>query len=352
MWIPLHGEEVALVHPHKGNFYSAGDTVELSAKVLGSVFLIGSEIHIFGDVEGDVIATGGTIVIAGRVTGNLRLAGGLIIIDGSVGKDVFIMGGNVHLSSSSHVEGSIAIAGSAVNLDGTVMGGGRVTASTLRILGSIQGNLKASVEKFMIGPTGVIQGDLTYTSANDAHFERGSQVFGNVLFQPSIFGEALRGHWRQWALFLSRYTGLLMNFFFTFVLGWIMIHFFHDKLHRAIDCLRMHPIRCFFFGILAVILLPLFSFFLFISILGLPIGLALLVLSVLTFYTAKVVTLVWASGAFFFRLGFKRDSVVAYLFMLLLFFPLTQIPTIGSLLSLFVTLIGLGAFLKGKKRVT
>ncbi|NGX58951.1 MAG: hypothetical protein KR126chlam3_00093 [Chlamydiae bacterium] len=328
---------------HEGDYFAAGKTIEISGVVNGDVYAVGSQIIIDGHVLGSVIASGLSIEISGIVNENVRLAGGQIEINGTIGRNVTAAAGNIQFATRSSVGGNVVITGGIVDLYGNIKGDLSFSSSNARLLGDVGKNVKANVGKFRIGSKANIAGNLNYSSPEEARISPGAEINGNVLYKPSQVSKFFKGKWQKRIFLGSRMVGILMNFVFSFVLGTVFLKVFPRKLKKTLDKLQNAPWKSLWTGLLVLILLPIVCLILFITILGFPIGLALLAISVLGFYTAKIFPIIWSMNALLPKIHMKQNSLVGLAIGLILFFLFVQVPFLGALLMAVFTLLGLGA---------
>lgn len=333
---------------HEGDYFATGGNIEVSGVVKGDVYAFGAHVIVDGRVEGDVIASGGTLEIGGEVLGNARLAGGQVEVHGTIRRNVTIMGGNVQISEGGAIGGNGVITGGMVDLAGRVGGDLTLTASTSRISGQVGDNVKAYVGQLRVTSKASVGGNLEYSSNTEAVIDSGAEIRGKLIYHPSVVQEVFKGKWKKDFLVGSKITGLLMNFLFSFVIGIIFIKMFPKRLKGALEILKKRPWRAFWYGILISVLLPVACLILFITILGFPIALALVALSLLGFYSAKVVPIVYLSNRFFPKMGMKKNGIWVFFWGLILFFLVSHIPFIGGLFSLIFIFLGLGAIVLGK----
>lgn len=333
---------------HQGDYFASGGSVEISGIVKGDVYAVGSQIIIDGIVEGDVIATGGTLNISGEVRGSVRLAGGQIELNGKVGRNATLMGGNIQLSPTSVIGSNAVITGGVLDIAGEIGGNATLTASNVRLSGKIGGNILAYLGTLRISSKAAIGGNVEYSSTSEAKIDPGAEIGGIVSFKRSFAKELLHGKWTKGMIFGSRFTGILMNFLFSFVSGLIFLKIFPRRLKGILNILDKRPWKAFWIGILSAILLPISCLILFVTILGFPFALALLAIGLLGFYAAKVFFIIWVSDRIFHKLRFKKNSLWVLFLGLLLFFLFVQIPFLGRLLSIVATLLGLGAAVLGR----
>jgi hypothetical protein len=141
----------------------------------------------------------------------------------------------------------------------------------------------------------------------------------------------------------SKLAGILMNLFFTLLIGLILIRIWPNVFTRSLNNLKNHLTKCLGQGVLFIVVVPLLGLLLLITILGIPIAVTLIAFSVLGLYTAKIHTLYYLSE----RLKHKsfRKWGVGYVYSVLCvgYFLLQIIPYVSTGLSCLFTLAGLGA---------
>ncbi|NGX39902.1 MAG: hypothetical protein KR126chlam1_01239 [Chlamydiae bacterium] len=330
---------------HEGDYFTAGGTVEISGLVKGDVYAFGAQIVVDGEVEGDVIACGGSISISGVVRGSCRLFGGQMEINGVVGKSVTAMGASLQVAPKSHIGNNLVFTGGLLDLSGTVGQNAMINASKARVGGRVLGNLKGSFGHLRLGSKAFIGGDVDYKSAKEAGVASGAEIRGKIVYKPSAMNGIFKGRWKEGLLIGTHFMGLIMNFLFSFVIGWVFLRFLTKRLNGALRILNENPWRAFWVGLLTVILVPIVALVLLITIVGFPFALALSAIGVLGFYSAKIFPILWLGNAIFPKMGLKKNSLMLYFVGLVLFFALVQIPVVGWIISIAFTLLGVGALL-------
>src|SRR3990167_2378864 len=71
-----------------GNYYAAGNSVEVAGAVESDLIVAGGSVVVSGAVGGDVIVAGGNVRVSGPVGGNIRVIGGNVEILGTVARNV------------------------------------------------------------------------------------------------------------------------------------------------------------------------------------------------------------------------------------------------------------------------
>jgi predicted acyltransferase (DUF342 family) len=343
--LSLYGNTGTLPFGQKveGNYFSIGSNVELSGTVIGDAYLMGSQVFVDGRVQGDLLVIGGNVDISGDVSGNIRLIGGQVSISGRVGRNVTLLAGNALLSSVGKIEGAIVCAGGNVELGSWIGGEASIAASHLRVSSSIGKDLDAYVGEMRLTSRARIGGDVEYKSNETAIVDEGAVIKGELIHRSSLVHGLLEGKWLHVLLIGSKIAATLMNFLYTFVIGWIVLKIFPRKLTGALYALQTTPWKALAFGLMVLVLLPLVSLILLMTVLGAPFALTLIALNIVAFYTAKIFCIFWASNHLFMRIGLKPNRLSTFFLGLILYFLLLPIPIFGFLLSWASMIFGMGA---------
>jgi cytoskeletal protein CcmA (bactofilin family) len=343
---PTSADEVVAVRAgeiYKGDFFGLGDSIEISGIVEGDVYLLGSQIMIDGIVQGDVIAIGGSVDVAGKVMGNVRILAGQVTIGGEVTRNTTLIAANAQMPFSGDVGGNVIILAGNSDLAATIGGNAMAVASNLRVSSNIQKNLEVYVGQMRITSKARIHGDLSYRSNEVASIDPSARVFGKIVYHPSLFHNMLDMPILRGVIIGSKIAGILMNFLYTFVIGIIFIRMFPRKLESTLHTLQEKPVKSLGFGLVLLILLPLVSLLLLMTVLGAPFALTLIALNIISFYTAKVFSILWASNWLFSKIGWKRNKIPTLAFGQVIYYILTTIPFLGFFIAFFSMLFGLGA---------
>ncbi len=328
---------------HEGNFFAAGDSVEILGTVNGDVYIFAGQAIVEGIVNGDVLGCGGSFDISGTIKNNCRIASGQVLISGAIGNNVTAVAGNLQMLSSASVGGSLVATAGNVDLAAAISKTATVVASNLRISAPIGGSVEAYVGQMHLTSKAVIGGNVDYQSTDVAWLEQGATIKGAVTHHPSFVHSLVRGTWIQGMLVGTKVVALLMNFFYTLVVGIILIKAFPKNLDAALHVLRKTPLKALSYGVMLLVLLPLASLILLITILGAPFALTLIAANIIGLYTAKIYSILWASNWAFARLKMKPNRMPTLILGLVVYFCLVQIPVAGNILAFASMVIGLGA---------
>ena len=328
---------------HQGDFFALNESVEISGEIYGDAYVMAGQAVIDGTIHGDLLIAAASIDVSGKVTGNIRSLGGQILVSGHVGNNVTALAGNVQFLPSATIMGNVVATAGNVYLSADVGGDATVVASYLRASSSIRKSLDAYIGSLRLTSKALIGGDLNYRSNTIALIEPGAQIQGVVNYYPSFVQEIIQGTWIHTVLIGSKVVTLLMNFAYTLVVGIILIKLFPRNLESALLNLKTHPWKSFAFGLVLLILLPLISLILLMTILGVPFALTLIAANIIGFYTAKIYSIFWASNWFFGKLNFKASRLPTLFMGLIAYFILAAIPYAGIVIGFVAMLFGLGA---------
>lgn len=236
-------------------------------------------------VCGNVSVYGGSATVLGHVNGNVTVVGGSADIAGRVDGNVTAIGGSIHLRSSATIGG---------NVDAV---GGSITRSA------------------------------------------GATVNGNV--EQGLVGGDAAPHW------FGVFDGASFPWFhvlFWALAGLIVAVVFPTPLRRVRDVARREPAMSFAAGLAALFFGVLAALVLFITCLGIPIAL-LMVLALWLAWIVGTVALGYWIGEGLLRMGSTHDRspVVAAVLGVTLLSLFEAIPCLGGVISFVAGFMGLGA---------
>ncbi len=328
---------------YQGDYFAFGDSVEISGEVNGDVYILANQIVIDGKVNGDLIAAGGSIDVSGAIAQNIRCVAGQVLLSGTVGNNVTAVAGNVQLLASGSIGNNAVITAGNVDLSSKIGSDATIVASNLRISSYIAHKIQAYVGQLRITSRAHIVGGIDYRSSSVAWVDQGAVIEGQVTHHPSLVHELVKGTWIQKLLVGSKVVALLMNFLYTLVVGIVLIKMFPKNLESALHVLKTHPWKAFSWGLMLLILLPLASLILLMTILGVPFALTLIAANIIGFYTAKIYSIFWVSNWVLGKFKFRISRMAALPIGLVLYFFLISIPILGAVLSFAAMLFGMGA---------
>lgn len=332
----------------KDFFLAAGDLVMISGKVMGDVIVGAGELTIDGVIEGDLLAVGGVIHLSGEVTQDVRVAGGDVRISGSVGGNVIAVGGSIDIAKSAEIKGGVLVAGGVATINGLI-GGDLLAGIGMLTIGSvIEGDAEAAVETLILASGAQIGGDLTYYSDEEPLIDEAAIVSGETIKKD--VPEYLRTQKFPATQGLLKDIGRkkvetrFLSFVMMLVLGSVLLKFFPNYISGVSSTVRDKFWPSMGKGFLLVIGVPIASFLLLISIVGIPFSLLALTFLAIVIYLSKIFIAVCLGEFLFDKLGRKKTKYLPFALGLIGYYALRALPIIGGLTGLAVMLLGLGAF--------
>jgi cytoskeletal protein CcmA (bactofilin family) len=335
-----NGTEVVIAPGESLNedLFATGQTVTIAGQVTGDVFAMAQSVVVTGTIDGDLIAGGQQVVVDGTVTGDVRAAGAVVTVNGRVARSVTSLAQQVNVSSGGQVGGSVVAAAETISTFGSVGRGLTGGAGTLALAGPIGGDVLAWTERLSFGPNSRIAGDLEYASEREATVPAGV-VAGRTQYtrvepeerQPSV----LNGLFDFGSLIWLIGAGLL---------GAAVVMLSPRASARAVELGRQRPVPTFGVGLLGFVAVPIIAVLIGVTLVGLPIAVALAgayVAAVMLAWPA-VGLIVGTEVARRARRGEPLPVLAALALGLILLHLVTHVPVLGGLVGFCALLFGLG----------
>jgi cytoskeletal protein CcmA (bactofilin family) len=330
--------------------FMAGDEVVVQGAVAGDAFLAGGRVAVTAPVAGDVMVAGGSVTVSADVGQDVYVAGGSVSADSRIAGNVRMAGGSIDLQPRTRIEGSATLAGGRVGVQGSVGRGLQAFGQHVVIDGAIGGDVEVAAQQLVVGPNAHIDGTLRYRGPGEPQIAPGSEILGGIA--PRAFeGQQAYSGWSQddgpgrFIVSLGRFLWALG----VFLLGSVMVLLMPAFTRRATSAVGAEPLVSIGFGIAVLFGVPMLVLFLFLTLVGIPLGLTAM------FGYALLLLLGYTTGALFIgdwalaRFARERTQsagmrILALLGSLLLIVFLRRVPVVGPFAILALFLAGLGAW--------
>lgn len=330
----------------KGDVYIAGGSVQSSGTIEGDLIAAGGSILINGSVSADIVAVGGNITVLGTVGDDVRVAGGNIIISAPIGGDLVVGGGQVQITGAG-VGGDLLVGGGVVRVDAPIKGNVHIGGGEIFLNAPVSGNVEFNGDKLTLGRLANIGGNLTYRAKKEAVMEEGAVVQGETKYEP--WKNTRSGYKTALPVILSIFV--LGKFFALLTCSLLLGLFFRRYANELVQKAVAQPLLEIGRGFVTLIVLPAASVLLFVTLVGIPLG----ILGMVSFIGAIVFSLIAVPivlGSVAQKWIFKGDHYeVSWKTILLgavLYAILGIIPFIGWIIACGFMLLTLGAALKIK----
>ncbi len=314
-----------------------GENIRIFGKVKGDVIAIGIDIIIDDGIDGDITALGEKISIKGDIGDDLFVAGSDIDIDGPDLDNAMVFGSDIKIGKDTNIRRDLLIIGTIINIEGMINKDARLYGNDITISGDIGGNVTVESESLTILPSTAISGDLNYTGPEEADINDISSIKGDIIYNQKI--KPQKSYLDSIKISIEFMLPLLL-------IGFLIIYFMPGFIERTDKIIRTRTLTSIISGITGLIIIPIVSILMIITIIGIPISLMILALYIMGLYISKIfigITL----GQYILKIsGRKKQTkylclIVGLVALELLF----MIPFISCLAKLIALVLGFGALI-------
>lgn len=321
----------------QGDFYTAGELVDIAGRLNGDLVAAARRIRVDGRIDGDVFVAGENVDIQGIVGDSTRVAAESLTLRGAIDGDLLIGANRVRLFEGARVAGNVWAAGAVVEIDATVDGDVRAVAGEIVIGGTVRGNARLRADRVSLAPGARIDGDLTYRARTPLTPEEVARVAGTVRANTQVDDDVERG--TVWSVIFWVWQTVA-----ALLAGLLAVALFRGFLLVVASSIPKKATVGTLLGFATFLIVPILSVVAMVTLVGLPVGLSMALLFLVTLYVAKLPVAVWAGGRLLGLAG--RPDASPYAAMpigILLLYALFATPYIGWLIWLIATWLGLGA---------
>jgi hypothetical protein len=314
------------------DLYAFGELVIIEGVVRGDLFAVTGELKISGVVEGDVIAlVGGPSTIDGTVGGALRIAGIRVDVAGTVGDDV--AGLAIEADIGGSVGRDLLFIGGEVAIPGSIGRDVRLQAFRLGLDGVVGRDVLVRVDSMSLGAETEVRGDALYQASQKARVADGATVTG-LFTRRTVLAPI-------WAKALTRAFSIL-SLLGLIVAGLAASWVFRGTSRAALEAVTVHPVRSAGIGVATLIALPLLTVPLFLTLVGIPVALFVLLAWLLALALGPIPAVTRLGGVVLRQRGTTAAALVigAVLWRL----SMWALPLIAALIYLIALVVGLGGY--------
>lgn len=319
------------------DLFVVGDTVTIDGTVHGDVFAAAATIVVNGTIDGNLFAAGRVVEVRGLVAGSTFAAGHSVLVTGRVDRNLITAAAGATLNPGATVGHNWLGAADAMLVRGSVGRDVIAGAGRLQIAGHVGQQVRAGVNELRIASTAVVEGPIWYESDRPAEIAPEAQV-GEVIYQPAPVRTWSQGRWyaNPWRV-AAKFVGFLLA-------GWVVLYLFPRLRDRFPGVILAKPWQAPLVGLLALIVLPVATITLWLTVIGLPLG-TLILLSLLPLVYLGQILVSFSVG----QLLSTRLTALENLRWPLLFLVgavvttvLIELPWLGGALGAVAVFYGLG----------
>lgn len=359
------GDKVRISQPVHEDIYVFGGTIDIAAPVYGDVWCAGGTVTVSDTVTGDVVVAGGNVYLRGTVLDDVRAAGGTLFISADIGGDLLITGGTATIEPEAVIGGSMAVAGGTISLAGVVKGtlqsaAGAMTldgtvekdfefnGGDLNLNGTIGGAAQIVAKRVVTGDNARLRGNVRYwTEEGEVNFGNSLQSGAKASFDPALRQRFERPDYKF--LGFASFMAAIWYLTASFILIWLGQWLFGKVFRNAAVTAQAEPVRSLGYGFLYFIAVPAAAVLLFVTVVGIPVGLIVLLLYGLFFALANIITALVAAHWVERRRKYNWRPVqmmFAALGLLILLKILGFVPFLGWVVKIALIFTAFGAILE------
>lgn len=369
------------------NLFIGAETVVIDGTVNGDVFVGGTDIEINGTINGDLFFGAQTVTINGTVE-DVRGGGWKIVLNegANITGDFMAGGMSIETYDGSLVNGDALVGGQQALLEGDINQDLMIGAGALTLNGLIGGDVKAEIggaedqppldmnqfnpqapevadvaPGFVMGSDAQINGDFSLESTAD-YTVPSNQVDGDYTYNEIVEGEEVGEEISPTQKALSRLWRLVQRWLVLVVVGFLTLRFVPRWVKSPSREVEVNPAGSLGWGVLTLFLFPIIAFFVILLLIAISVlfglinlggvggtilGLGLLALGIIALLILLVSQFVapLAVGHRVGKLIFGENSnpIIPLAVGTLIIILLMAIPFVGGLVSLVVTILGVGA---------
>jgi len=335
-----------------GDYFAAGSAVRIQTPVEGDLIAAGGNVSVRAEVGGDAVAAGGDVRIESPIKqGGVYAAGGRVMLNSEVARNVRLAGGSVEVGPQAKIHGNASLGGGQIEVTGAVDGYVQAAGSNVYLNGPVTGDVHVTARDLELGPNARISGKLQYRTQAELKRDAAAVVGGGVerlsspartLPDTAVESTLARGMGIAWML------GLM-------VLAAFLVGTMPAAADRITASVAARPWTDIALGFVGLVCIPFAIILLFVTVVGLPLGLLLvlgyLALLLIGYVVAGIavgeIVLKWVQPAHASQRSWKIGAAGLGVLIVML---LSGIPLLGWLIAFLALLMGIGAVLSQLRR--
>ncbi|OGM09103.1 hypothetical protein A2159_00565 [Candidatus Woesebacteria bacterium RBG_13_34_9] len=336
------------------NLFVAGQVVKVESGVDGDIYCAGQTVEINANVSGDILCAAQNIVIGGVVDGDIRVLAQNLTLNGEVSRNVTFFGQSV--ISDAIIDRDFLFGSQLARINGDVRRNILGGAESAFLAANIGNEVSLYVDSLNIESGAKIGGNLTYESENQAVISQKASISGKIVKNtPKVENwdrEKQLGRFEQTPqhFLASRFKSLILNLIFVLVLVYLFKNFFQKIAESMRGKIKEFSLT----GLLILIIVPIISILVILTIIGIPFGLLGLILYGCALCFARIMSMVTVGVVITDKYFASHKGSLLFASGIGVFVSWIgfSIPILRCFLTLFYIIWGLGALYKTLRPLT
>jgi len=343
--------------------------IEASQKETNSQFIYHPEVLIEGEIEGDVFILAKTAEISGSIKGNIYFLGNELRFTrtSAVSGSLFALANEINLSGN--FKGNVYLGCSTLNTYETLKQEGEINflANEATLKGHFLKNSKGKgiyvyIEKAIFEKDLILNTkSLTYTSDTEVKGTLRYKSPNKALFlgEDSQTAKIQKEEWKQtktqsfWKLWAKEISKSFISILSLIILGFIFVLLWKEKYKTIIFSLEENLWPSLGWGIIYSIVLPPAILVLFISLIGIPLGLILISFTLFWAYFSYIIVggLLGKHLVEFLGKDSEKRPYLSLALGIIVIWIIFSLPFIGTILKILSIILGIGVMIKERKEI-
>ncbi|HUO35175.1 MAG TPA: hypothetical protein VMU43_09295 [Candidatus Acidoferrum sp.] len=313
----------------------AAERTRIDGNVDGDLIVWSRDVVVNGHVKGDILGFAEELTVNGPVDGNVRVFAQTLSLQSSVARNVTAWCRDIDLNEKSSVNGTVTLGGANLNLNGAVTGDGLLFGDTIDIGGSMGHDLLIRAGNFSIGPQAQIQGHVKYNGRNQPVVSSSAKLAYPI--QVNIVKRNYRPNYAAPEYYWHEVLFWGARFLFGLVILLLAPGFFFDvesSLKRYAPASGV--------GVLFLCAVPVIAVLVCLTVVGLGIGIASILLYIVIAYSGRVFVGAWLGEKILGATPGAGHAIARLALGLALIQAATMLPFLGILISVLAAIWGVG----------
>ena len=312
---------------HNGDLYVFDDDIEMNQLVDGNVFLFGNNINVTGKVNGSLYAFGNTVTFSQEsyVVQSIYVMANQLTLDGCA-NDLYAFAQKVDMSYDSFMIRDLRVAANTFNFNGGVGRDAFVEANNF--------NFVTTEDKGAI-----VYGNLTYSSVNELSLTT-DFVQGEIKYNKQVVEEE-----NVTDVIIDKVISCCNALLYVLVVFFLCLWLAPKFLNKTASYIT--PKQCassFGIGILTFVVVGLIGIALLFTVVGMPVGFALIGVLSLLLSISTAITCIAITNKLKEKFNFSKNflTYLTLVGVIIAIWALELIPYAGFIVTILVKMIGLG----------
>lgn len=327
----------ALAKGGNERFY-VGYDLESSEEFNSSAFFLGSKVDNSSTIHGAYFALGDELKNSGKYNYSFNAAN-KIIVQGNYAKDFFAVGNSVSILKEAVIGSDVYVATNTLSINSNIPGSVFATASRITLEDvTIGGDLVIAASEIELKGDVTISGKFVYNE--DINILGADNVSAGTTepYRPITWGYRFGDGSRIIVAILSLTASIVIAIVFILIAK----KFFKELKNYSAQATAKSMLINLGIGLGALILVPLVSVLLFITLVGIPAGLLLLAVFAIALILSSIVSAAFIGG----KIMPKQGTILSTTIVLILFTLIDLIPVFGRLFGMIVAVFGFGIIVR------